>query len=146
MVTTWEQLGANYCRAGEQVLLADYLKVVPALTINDTNVLNPNQQQQALEKRHEENELETKAMKQQPEEIQKSNEAVQRFVNVEFPTTMRNFLSGRAAKGIIRSGSIVNFFAEDEKQNDPQIKKLVEAFWDRAPQYVNELHPIGEGR
>lgn len=64
-------LNSSYYRPTEQELLTDYLKAVPLLTISE-NIESLRHQQEILEKKQDEKDLEIEYLKDQLEELQKS--------------------------------------------------------------------------
>jgi integrase len=56
-------LNSNYYKPTQQELLTDYLKAVPALTINDNNVQSLKEEQEKLEQKYQEKDVELKQLK-----------------------------------------------------------------------------------
>jgi integrase len=73
-------LDPNYWRPIEPELLADYLKAVPALTINDTDVTSLKEQQEQLEHRYQDKEKEIEDIRTQQTILQANMTNVLKFL------------------------------------------------------------------
>lgn len=71
-------LDPNYWKPIEHELLADYLKAVPVLTINESNVESLKRQQEELEKKQQE---EAESTKKQIQRLTENQEKLQQIVN-----------------------------------------------------------------
>lgn len=81
--------------------------------------------QHELEAQAENTKKQTENMKKQIEDLQSKQKVFLNFVNNDFPYMLQNLASGKLIKKIVKNGAIVDFFSEEDKKNDPQIKELV---------------------